>query len=149
MLGDRMDGRLENRSCHPRDRDRLTVRQHPRDDNEANRIYPCHDAPTSGRGAHSVLPFLIIEVSGFSTLPFEPPRVSINSANRWYRSWCYPLRWRDGSARPLINLSCADPCILLSLRAPNSSNLATFRHRRTRIIPFCIRTPVSFVYDWR
>jgi len=66
-------------------------------------------------------------VSGFSTPSLlqphaYPPTESVRltaparySANRWYRSWCYPLRWRDGSAMPLMNLSCADPCILLSL----------------------------------
>lgn len=37
------------------------------------------------------------------------------SANRLYRSWCYPLRWPDGSAMLSMSLSCADPCILLSL----------------------------------
>jgi hypothetical protein len=43
---------------------------------------------------------------------------------------------------------CGSP-IPVFLRAPHSSNTATFRHLRTKIIPCYILTRVFFVYGWR
>ena len=125
MSGDRMDGHLENRPCHPRDRLTARRRQYPRDD-EARRVPPGHDAPTSGRGAQRRPSF---QVSGaqhsppFNSTP--PPRVSYCPRMFQRESLVQELvlslavAGRERDALDELEL-CGSPHFFVSLHTPNS-----------------------------